>query len=93
MTWPVSRTTLIAGVLVVAIVASAVGVVAAKHDTRTLFTSLQKERAQRDQLAARHAQLELEYSTWANVERIRRIGRKSLDMQPPTNYRVLRGGS
>ncbi|NNC23726.1 cell division protein FtsL [Salinisphaera sp. USBA-960] len=80
-------------VLVAAIAASAIGVVASKHQTRSLFTALQEARTQHGTLVARHAQLELEHSTWANVERVRRIARDSLNMRPPKQYYVLRGHS
>lgn len=88
-----SRQTVLSAVLVVAIGASGVGVVAAKQHTRQLFTKLHQARTRHGQLTARHVQLELEQSTWANVERVRRIARHSLHMQPPKHYQVLRSGS
>lgn len=81
--------TLIIGVFVAATLASAVGVVQAKHKNRALQNDLQQLRVEQDQLDTEWAQLQLEESAWANHGRIEQIARKRLGMRDPENYSVI----
>lgn len=71
------------GVLVVALVASAIGVIDAVHRNRVLFAQLQQLRQQRDRLNVEWGRLQLEESTWATHARIEQVARKQLDMAMP----------
>lgn len=76
--------------LVLALVASAIGVVSAVHRNRTLFAELQQLRQQRDQLNVEWGRLQLEESTWATHARIEQLARTKLGMKmPQTIERVV----
>jgi cell division protein FtsL len=66
-----------------AVLASAVGVVYAKHEARSRFYELQKLTQQRDDLDIEWGQLQLEQSTWATHGRIERAAREDLRMTIP----------
>lgn len=83
------RQTLTIMVFVAATLASAVGVVQAKHKNRALQGELQQLRVEQDRLDTEWAQLQLEESAWANHGRIEQIARKRLGMRDPENYSVI----
>ena len=83
------RHSLVIGVLTVATMATAVGVVQAKHRNRELLNLLQQERVEQDQLDTEWDQLQLEESAWANHGRIEQIARQRLGMNEPENYSVI----
>jgi cell division protein FtsL len=83
------RQPLTVGVFVAATLASAVGVVQAKHKNRALQNDLQQLRVEQDRLDTEWAQLQLEESAWANHGRIEQIARKRLGMRDPENYSVI----
>ena len=69
--------------LLLAVVASALGVVYAREQNRRLFvdyTQLQKEH---DDLNVEYSRLELEQATWAETNRIDQIARGQLGMIAP----------
>ena len=66
--------------LAIAVLASALGVVYAKHRSRVLFAELDALQQQRDAMNTEWGQLQLELSTWANQNRIERIARRKLRM-------------
>ncbi|HZP65286.1 MAG TPA: cell division protein FtsL [Rudaea sp.] len=69
--------------LLVAAIASALGVVYAREQNRRLFveyTTLQKER---DDLNVEFGRLELERATWAEPNRVEQVARGQLGMVSP----------
>lgn len=77
-----SRSQLIGLVLLVCLVTvSAIGVVYAKHNSRTLFVEQENLRKQRDDLEIERGRLQLEQSTWASPARIEQEARRKLDMR------------
>ncbi len=72
------------GVLLIAVLGSALGVVFSTHQSRKLFTELQALEAQCDKLDIEWGRLQLEQSTWATHGRVEKLARERLDMQRPT---------
>lgn len=70
-------------VLLLAVIASAIAVVWARQENRTLFMQLTKLQNQRDHLNVEFGRLELEQATWADPTRIESIARGKLGMVPP----------
>ncbi|ABI57542.1 cell division protein FtsL [Alkalilimnicola ehrlichii MLHE-1] len=69
--------------LVVAVLGSALGVVASKHQHRSLFMELQGLSAEADHLNVEWGMLQLEQGTWAGHGRVERVGRERLGMVMP----------
>ncbi len=80
----VSWKTLALAALWVAVLASALGVVLAKHESRMLFSQLQQLNAERDRLDIEWGQLQIEQSTWAAHGRVEQLAREELSMAIPT---------
>jgi cell division protein FtsL len=74
---------ILVAVLWVAVLASALGVVYAKHQARTRFIELQELVTERDELDIEWGQLQLEQSTWATHGRVERMARDELRMIIP----------
>jgi len=70
-------------VLWLAVVATALGVVASKHGSRQQFLQLQTLEKARDELIIEWGQLQLEQSTWATHGRVEQLARKQLKMKIP----------
>ena len=71
--------------LLLALVATALGVVLTRHASRNHFTSLQALEVRRDELNVEWGRLQLEQATWAEASRIEQAARNSLglvDKQP-----------
>lgn len=75
--------------LLMIVVASALGVVAAQHQSRKLFVALEREQARAKELEVEWGQLQLEQSTWASHARIERIARERLGLQEPKAGQVV----
>lgn len=75
--------------LVLAVLASAIGVIYAKHEGRKQFVQLQALERQRDQMNVEWGQLQLEQGTWATHSRVERVARKRLGMQMPDAESVV----
>lgn len=75
--------------LVVVVVASALGVVASQHQARKLHTELERDQSRMRQLEVEWGQLQLEQSTWAAHVRIEKIARQRLRMQAPVAAQML----
>jgi len=76
--------------LIVAVFASALGVVFSTHESRKLFVELQGLQKVRDDLSAEWGRLQLEQSTWATHGRIERIANNKLEMvNPPPGAVVI----
>ena len=73
----------IIAVLILANVASAIGVVYARHEHRQLFVVLKGLQRERDDLNIDFGRLQLEQATWAESNRIDQVARNRLGMVFP----------
>ncbi len=80
---------LLAVLLAVLVLASAVSVVYARHDARQLFIELQQLTAERDTLNIDWGRLQIEHSTWASPGRVEQIATERLGMREPDPARVV----
>ena len=71
------------GLLIVLNIASAVGVVFARHRHRQLFVELNRLEKARDELNVEFTRLQLEQATWAESTLIDRTARERLGMVLP----------
>lgn len=69
--------------LTVGVFVSAMQVVIARHDARTLFVEIQKLEEIRDELNEEWGRLQLEQSTWATDVRVETLARSELGMKMP----------
>jgi cell division protein FtsL len=69
--------------LTLAALASAVGVVYARHRHRQAFIELTTLENQRDELNIEFGRLQLEQATWAETGRIEQVAREQLGMKFP----------
>jgi cell division protein FtsL len=70
-------------VLWLAVLASAIAVVRARHEARTLFVQLEQLSAERDRLNIEWGQLQLEQSAWSNHGFVERVASNRLRMTLP----------
>ncbi len=75
-------------VLLLAVMASAVAVVWARHQGRVAFVQLTQLQNQRDDLNVEYGRLELEQATWAAPGRVEQIARGQLGMIDPAPDQV-----
>ncbi len=71
------------GLLIALNIASAVGVVVARHKHRQLFVELNRLEKARDELNVEFSRLQLEQATWAESTLIDRTARERLGMVLP----------
>ncbi len=78
-------------VLVVAVMASAIASVYAKHESRKLFTELQSLSTERDEMEVEWGKLQIEQSTWSTYGRVEQLAREQMDMRvpPPEDVSLL----
>ena len=78
--------------LLLATLASAIGVVWTRHESRALFVNLTTLQNQRDELNIEYGKLELEQATYAEPRRIDDEARQKLGMVDPRpqDIRLLR---
>ena len=81
--------TIATGLLALAVFASALAVVYAKHENRRLFVELQGLQTTRDEMNVEWGQLQLEQSTLATHARIDAAARTQLDMIAPAPDTVV----
>ena len=74
---------LLVGVLLLAVAATGIAVVWARHQDRTAFVELSTLQSERDQLNVEFGRLELEQATWASPSRIEAVARGQLGMISP----------
>lgn len=72
-----------------AVTASALGVVYARHESRKAFIALQSLYSERDQLDIQWDRLLIEQSTWATHARIEQMARERLDMRVPDPSEIV----
>lgn len=71
------------GLLLAAVIASAVALVYARNENRRAFTALERLHTERDELNIEWGQLQLEQSTWADANRIEQVATRDLGMRFP----------
>lgn len=74
--------------LLLVVVICALSVVTSQDKARKLFTDLQKEKAQAQQMEVEWGQLQLEQSTWAMPARVEQVASRQLHMQMPKNGQI-----
>lgn len=75
--------------LLVALLASATGVVALRHESRQLFVALQEAGSERDEANVEWSRLQLEQAWLAEAGRVAREARERLEMARPERSGVL----
>jgi len=75
--------------LVVADVASAIGIVFARHEHRQAFVELTRLERARDELNIEFGRLQLEQATWAESNRIDQVARTRLGMVFPETRDIV----
>lgn len=75
--------------LTILVLASSLGVVYAKHQSRKLFVELDTLKKQRDEMNVEWGRLQLEQSTLATHSRIEQTAKKRLNMVTPEYEQVL----
>ena len=75
--------TLVAGLLGIGLIVSALAVVASTHQVRSDYARLQALELQRWELQEQYTRLLLEINTWAAPHRISQIASDALSMQAP----------
>ncbi len=76
-------------VLFLAGLASAVGCIYSKHQSRKLFTELQAMTKERDRLEVEWGRLQIEQSTWSTHARVERLAREQMRMRTPVAGEIL----
>ncbi|HET9580475.1 MAG TPA: cell division protein FtsL [Usitatibacter sp.] len=69
--------------LLLLVIACALGVITAQHQARKRFVDLESEQAASRKLAEEWTQLQLEQSTWATHRRVATIATSQLGMRMP----------
>ena len=72
-------------ILVLAVLVSAVSVVATQHFSRAVFMEIEQLKKKRDLLNEEWGRLQIEQGTWSMDDRIERVVNEELDMQAPNN--------
>ncbi len=80
---PVARRRVLFGALAIAVLASAVGAVYAKHQNRKLFMELQALTEERDRLDVDWSRLQMEQSAWSTHARVEQLARDEMHMHNP----------
>lgn len=75
--------------LLVLVVLSAIALVNSRHQSRKLFTELEREKNLARQYEVEWGQLQLEQSTLTMPGRIERVAREALQLQAPTPNQVI----
>jgi cell division protein FtsL len=79
-------------ILWLAVLASAVGVIYARHQARNLFVHLEKLNAERDALDMEFGRLQLEQSAWSSNAFVEHVASAKLQMNLPQtrDVRIVR---
>jgi cell division protein FtsL len=83
---------LVLPLLWLAVLASSVGVIYARHQARELFVRLEKLNAERDRLDMEWGRLQLEQSAWSSDAFVERVANAKLQMSIPQtrDVRIVR---
>ena len=81
--------------LLLVVIACALGVITAQHKSRKLFIDLESGQAEAKRLNEEYTQLQLEQGTWATHKRVEAMASRSLGMRlpEPGSTRVVTLGS
>jgi len=74
--------------LLVLVIACALGVVTSQHKARKLFVELQQEKDRAQQMDVEWGQLQLEQSTLVMPARVETLASRQLQMQMPRNEQI-----
>lgn len=85
----ISKGMLVCMVLMLLVLAQALGVIYTKQNKRLLHANLQNLYALRDKLQVEWSQLLLEQGTWEADARVERVARDRLDMVVPEKVNVI----
>ena len=87
-----AKTILGVSILAIAVIATAITGVYARHESRKQFTQLQVLTVERDALEVEWGQLQIEQSTWSTHSRVEQLARRKMKMRnpAPTEIRVVR---
>jgi len=77
------------GFLLLAVLASGIGVVYAKYISRKYFVELQSLLSERDAVDIEWGRLQLEQSTWGTHGRVERLAHEKLGMHMPIAQEVV----
>jgi len=80
---------ILTGFLLLAVLATGVGVVYAKYISRKHFVELQALLTARDAVDTEWGQLQLEQSTWGTHARVEQLAREKLAMRMPTAAEIV----
>jgi len=80
---------LLALILAVVCVVSAIALVYTRHESRKLFVELERLTAERDQLNIEWGQLQIEQSTWATHARIEKVAIEELSLARPATSEIF----
>ncbi|MFP4146886.1 MAG: cell division protein FtsL [Halorhodospira sp.] len=75
--------------LAVAVLASALALVAVQHEHRTAFVAMQEEIERSDRLREEWSMLQLEQSAWAGHSRLERVAGERLGMELPERDDII----
>ena len=75
--------------LVVSVLASAIGVVHARHLHRQAYIALSSLQQGRDDLNIEYGRLQLEQATWAEANRIEQVAGTRIGMKYPTDDDIV----
>ena len=80
---------LLALVLAIVGVVSAMALVYTRHESRKLFVELEQLTAERDRLNIEWGQLQIEQSTWATHARIEKVATEELSLSRPATTEIF----
>lgn len=80
---------LLLAIVVAANIASAIGIVHARHQHRQLFGEMTRLERDRDELNIVFSQLQLEQATWAESNRTDQVARNRLGMRLPESDEIV----
>ena len=75
--------------LAIAVIATAMACVYARHESRKQFTALQVLIAERDTLEVEWGRLQIEQSTWSTHSRVERLARRKMKMRNPEPAEIM----
>ena len=74
--------------LLLVLIVCALGLVTSQHESRKLFTQLEREQERARALDVEFGQLQLEASTWGLHSRVEKLATRSLGLRAPDPRRV-----
>jgi cell division protein FtsL len=77
------------GLMLAAVIGSAIALVYARHQNRQQFFALERLNAERDELNIEWGQLQLEQSTWADANRVEQVATRELGMNFPAPQDIV----